>query len=279
MADYQGKVVAITGAGSGLGKGMVMSFAEKGAKLSLADINPQSLGEVEQELKKKDIEVITTVLDVTDYDAVVRFADKTFEVYGEVDYDINNAGIVSVGSIFKVPLEDWRRVFDIDVMGIVHGIKAFGPRMIAQDKEAFIINTASAAGLQANGSIPGYSMAKHAAVSVTESLAIELQMAQTKVKAFVFCPGMVPTGLGPNTIQVTGRDDHYYQTEEFKMVWGYVQKLNDEGIAMKDAMDGFFADLEADRFYIRTHESEEKDIKYRLNMVLNKTRPMPKALR
>lgn len=275
MHDFKGKVVAITGAASGLGQGMARRFAAQGARLSLADINPASLAEFAQELKNQDTEVITTVLDVRDYHGMEEFAEKTFAHFGEVDYLIQNAGISSLGSIFKIPLEEWKTVFDINVMGIVHGIRAFVPKMIAQDKECFVINTASNAGLQSNGMLPVYFMSKHAAVSVSESLAIELQNMKSKVKAFVFCPGLVPTNLSANSSQMKGDSDPYYQTEENKAMVEFGRNALANGLSMDEAMDGFFAGLEADHFYIRTHLHEEEQVKYRLEMVLNKTRPAP----
>jgi len=277
MHDYNGKIVAITGGASGLGKGMATRFAERGAKLSLADINPASLAEFEKELKAQGVEVITSVLDVRDDAAVEKFADRTFETFGEVDYLINNAGISSMGSIFKIPLEEWKTVFDINVMGIVHGIRAFVPRMMAQDKECFVINTASNAGLQVNGLLPVYFMSKHAAVSVSESLAMELQTAKSKVKAFVFCPGLVPTNLSANSSQMKGDSDPYYQTDENKAMVEFGRKALANGLCLEDAMDGFFTGLEADHFYIRTHLNEEEQVKYRLERVLSKSRPVPVA--
>lgn len=275
MIDYKGKVVAITGAASGLGKGMAIRFADKGAKLSLADIDPESLAQLEKELCDKGAEVITTVVDVRDYAAVEGFADKTFAHFGGVDIDINNAGISSMGSIFKLPLEEWKTVFEINVMGIVHGVRAFGPRMIAQDKECFIINTASNAGLQSNGWLPAYFMSKHAAVSVTESLAIELQTVKAKVKAFVFCPGLVPTNLSANSTKLKGESDPYYHSEEMLMLKERGKVALENGLPLEEAMNGFFAGFEADQFYIRTHKNEEDQIQYRVKMVLDRTRPAP----
>jgi len=275
MHDFKGKVVVITGAASGLGQCMARRFAAQGAKLSLADINPASLADFAQELKNQDTEVITTVLDVRDYHGMEEFAEKTYAHFREVDYLIQNAGISSLGSIFKIPLEEWKTVFDINVMGIVHGIRAFVPKMIAQDKECYVINTASNAGLQSNGMLPVYFMSKHAAVSVSESLAIELQNMKSKVKAFVFCPGLVPTNLSANSSQMKGDSDPYYQTEENKAMVEFGRNALANGLSMDEAMDGFFAGLEADHFYIRTHLHEEEQVKYRLEMVLNKTRPAP----
>jgi len=275
MHDYNGKAVVITGAASGLGKGMAQRFAAQGARLSLADIDSASLAEFEQELKAQGTDVITAVFDVRDYSAVEAFADKTFARFGAIDYLINNAGISSLGSIFKVPLEEWRTVFDINVMGIVHGIKAFVPRMIAQGKECYVINTASNAGMQCKGMMPVYFMSKHAAVSVSESLAIELQSIQSQVKAYVFCPGLVPTNLAANSSQIKGNNDPYYQSEECKALGVIERNALANGLSLEETMDGFFAGLEADDFYIRTHLNEEQDVRYRLDMVLNKCRPAP----
>ncbi len=279
MADYKGKIVAITGAASGLGKAMATRFAEKGVRLSLADLDGTNLSLFEKELKSQRVEVITTVVDVRDYDAVKGFADKTFETYGMVDFCINNAGINSMGRVWKLPLQEWRNVFEINVMGIVHGINAFIPRMIEQDKECFLITTASNAGLQVNPSVAAYAMSKHAAVSVTESLALELQLINSKVKTFVFCPGLIPTGLNDNSVKIKDSTDTYFDSEEYKRLWAYGERILAKGLPIDIAMDRFFAGLEADDFYIRTHDNEEEDVEYRVKMVLEKKRPRPKNRR
>lgn len=277
MADYQGKVVSITGAASGLGKGMATRFAEKGARLSLADVDGENLARFAEELRARNVQVLTTVLDVRDGEAVERFAEQTFVVFGGVDYCINNAGVHSMGSIWKIPAEEWRKVFEINVMGIVHGIRAFVPRMMAQDKECCIINTASNAGLQVNTAIAPYAMSKHAAVSVTESLAVELQTVKSKIKAFVFCPGLVPTGLSSNSARIKDINDPYYDSKSYQRLYAYGAQLLVNGLPMETAMDRFFAGLEADDFYIRTHDNEEEEVRYRVQMVLEKKRPAPMA--
>lgn len=277
MADYKGKVVAITGAASGLGKGMATRFAQKGARLSLADLDGENLARFAEELRAQNVEVLTTIMDVCDSDAVDSFAKESFAAFGGVDYCINNAGVHSMGSIWKIPPEEWRKVFEINVMGIVNGIRAFIPRMMAQDKECFIINTASNAGLQVNTAIAPYAMSKHAAVSVTESLAVELQAVKSKIKAFVFCPGLIPTGLSGNSERIKANTDPYYETEKFKKLYAYGAKLLVNGMPMETAMDRFFAGLEADEFYIRTHDNEEEEVRYRVQMVLEKKRPAPIA--
>jgi len=275
MADYRGKVVTITGAASGLGKGMAIRFAEKGARLSLADLDAEKLSQLAEELKANKVEVLTTVLDVRDGDAVDKFAEKTFATFGGVDYCINNAGVHSMGTIWRIPAEEWKKVFEINVMGIVHVIRAFIPRMMAQDKECFFINTASNAGLQVNTGISPYAMSKHAAVSITESLAVELQAAKSKIKAYVFCPGLVPTGLSSNSEKIKDHHDPYYETDSYKKLYAYGARLLEKGMPMDMAMDRFFAGLEADDFYIRTHDNEEEEVRYRVQMVLERKRPAP----
>ncbi|NLW43890.1 MAG: SDR family NAD(P)-dependent oxidoreductase [Syntrophomonadaceae bacterium] len=275
MADYKGKVVTITGAASGLGKGMATRFAEKGARLSLADLDAENLARVEAELKAKGVEVLTTVLDVRDGEAVEKFAERTFAAFGGVDYCINNAGVHSMGTIWRIPAAEWRTVFEINVMGVVNGILAFVPRMIAQDRECFVVNTASNAGLQVNTGIAPYAMSKHAVVSITESLAVELQAVKSKVKAYAFCPGLVPTGLSRNSEQIKDQRDPYFQTESYKKIYAYGAMLLEKGMSMDLAMDRFFAGLEADDFYIRTHDNEEEEVSYRVRMVLERKRPAP----
>lgn len=279
MIDFENKVVAIIGAASGLGKGMAIRMAHGGAKLALADRHPELLLEFADQLRAAGTSVITTVLDVRDCDAVMSFADATFDAYGSVDYIINSAGMSSMGSIFKLPLTEWQLLFEANVMGLVHSTRAFVPRMISQDKECHVINVASNAGLESSAYLPAYFMSKHAAVSVTESLAIELQTMQSKVKAYVFCPGLVQTPLSRNSAELRGSNDPYYQSEEYAMLSELGKKALANGMPLDDAIDGFFAGLEADHFYIRTHANEEEQVTYRTEMVINRTRPLPIQMR
>ncbi len=279
MIECKDKVVAITGAASGLGRGVARRMAAAGAKLAIADRHSDALLALGEELRTGGTAVLTGVLDVRDDAAMEKFAENTFVEFGGLDYAMFSAGMSSMGSIFRLPLAEWRLLFDINVMGIVHGIRSFVPRMIEQDRECYVINVASNAGLECNSYLPAYFMSKHAAVSLTESLAIELQTISSKVKAYVFCPGLVQTDLSRNSAELRGSNDAYYQSEEFKKLSELGKRALENGMPIDEAIDGFFARLEADEFYIRTHANEEDQVLYRTEVVLNRSRPKPIPMR
>jgi NADP-dependent 3-hydroxy acid dehydrogenase YdfG len=253
-------------------------MAKGGAKFAIADRHGSNLAQFADQLRADGAEVFTKCLDARNDGDVMEFADATFAKYGGVDYYIYTAGMSSMGSIFRLPLSEWRMLFEMNVMGQVHGIRAFIPRMIEQNRECYVINTASNAGLETNAYLPAYFMSKHAAVSLSESLTIELQAIGSKVKAYVFCPGLVQTPLSYNSAEMRV-EDPYYTSDEYQKLTQLGKNALANGMTMDEAMDRFFQGLEADNFYIRTHDNEEEQVRYRTEMVLNRTRPLPIPMR
>ncbi|TGE37023.1 SDR family NAD(P)-dependent oxidoreductase [Desulfosporosinus fructosivorans] len=277
MNDYKGKVVVITGAANGIGKELARQYAAKGAKLSLADIDVENLSGLEKDLKASGVEVSTAMFDVTNYGAMEAFAQRTFATYGTVDFFFNNAGVISVGSIWDQPLQDWKWLMDVNVMGIVHGIKAFVPAMIKQDKECRIINTASIAGLLTVENSPAYVASKFASLSLTEVLELQLQDAGSKVKAHVICPAVVATDLNNclrhRAKELYNPEDPYYQTEDYKKRDAVVQSSMKLGLPVEKAVEIIIEGIENDQFYILTHPVYNLAIVARANGIVEGIRP------
>jgi NAD(P)-dependent dehydrogenase (short-subunit alcohol dehydrogenase family) len=129
---------------------------------------------------------------------VEQLAQAAYGAFGSVALLCNNAGVVPSGrhrAVWEYPLEDWRWAFDVNLMGVVHGIRSFVPRMLAEGTEAHIVNTASVAGLVSGSGSPLYSAAKHAVVRVTEGLYASLRERNTKIGVTVLCPGLVNTRI------------------------------------------------------------------------------------
>ena len=177
MENYQGKVVAITGAANGMGAQLARRFGAAGARLARADIDAENLAALRTELVGGGVEVLDSVFDVRSFEAMDAFARATYAAYGAVDLFFNNAGVITVGTIWDQPLADWDWLLDVNVKGVLHGIKAFVPRMIAQDTPCRIINTASIAGLLTVENSPAYVASKFASLSLTEVLDLQLQAA------------------------------------------------------------------------------------------------------
>ena len=190
---YQDKIAVVTGAGSGIGRAIAQRLATHGARVHCADID----GEAAQSVAAGLSNAQAYTLDVADSDAVAAFAAEIYASDGRVDLLFNNAGIGHAGLIADSELDDWRRQLDINVMGVVHGLHAFLPRMQAQTGTSHIINTASAAGLIALPRMAPYCAAKHAVVGLSQSLAAELH--DSPIGVTILCPGTINTAIVERT--------------------------------------------------------------------------------
>jgi NAD(P)-dependent dehydrogenase (short-subunit alcohol dehydrogenase family) len=186
------KLALVTGAGSGIGRATALRFAELGANLILSDINKASLAETAELARAKGVQVDTEQADVSDWDDMRRFADKVHKRHGALDILVNNAGVATSGEFLTTPVEDWHWVLGINLMGVVHGCKAFGTRM-ADARRGHIVNIASAAGYYAAPAMSAYSASKHAVMGLSESLRIEL--AEFGIGVSAICPGVINTNI------------------------------------------------------------------------------------
>jgi NAD(P)-dependent dehydrogenase (short-subunit alcohol dehydrogenase family) len=181
--------IAAAGAGSGIGRAIALRLAGEGAIVHCVDLNNDNAQAVARECGK----AVAHRVDVSDADAVKRLADTLFADGGRVDILINNAGIAHAGKIIDCEIEDWRRLLDVNVMGVVHGIDAFLPRMLEQKTPGHIVNTASGAGLFASPGVGPYCASKHAIVGLSQVLAAELH--DTPIDVTILCPGIVNTAI------------------------------------------------------------------------------------
>jgi len=278
MSDYKDKVIVITGAASGIGKELAVQFAAKGAKLALADIDAANIAKFEKELISKGVEVYTSVFDVTDYSEMEKFSKNTFAKFGKVDYLFNNAGIITTGTIWEMPLKDWDWTYDVNVMGAVHGIKAFVPGMIKQDTECAVVNTAALAGFLAERNSPAYTASKFSLISLSEVFDIQLQDAGLKVRAHVACPSAVKTDLGDSErsrnkayIDV---NDAYYKSDDFKKRNSAVKNSITSGKPVEEIVSSIIAGLEKGTFYIITEPDQIPVMGLRVMSILKGARPV-----
>lgn len=208
MKTFQNTIAVVTGAGSGIGRAIALRLSQEGAVVHCVDRDLASARAVATECAKGAAHQV----DVTDFAAVQTLADQIFAA-GPVDILINNAGIAHSGKILDSEVDDWRRLLDVNVMGVVHGIHAFLPRMLDQATPAHIVNTASGAGLFASPGIGPYCASKHAVVGLSQVLAAELH--DTTVDVTILCPGIVNTAI-IRTAAFRGRaQDRRAQTIDF----------------------------------------------------------------
>ena len=191
--ELQGAVAVITGGASGIGRATAWALAEQGSALVLADRDEVGLEVAVLELVQAGHDACAVVTDVTDLAAVERLADTAFGWRGHVDILFNNAGVTMGGEVQTHTPEQWRWIMDVNVWGVVHGIEAFLPRLLAAERSAHIVNTSSFAGLVPNHLIAAYCTTKYAVMGLSECLARELKPAGIGVS--VLCPMIVDTPL------------------------------------------------------------------------------------
>jgi len=189
---YKGKVAIITGAGSGIGKGLSEELARRGAYVVISDINTERIEKVAQSIALLDGKVSAVTLDVSDYGAVKKMIDDTFAAHRRIDYIFNNAGIAIGGPAKDFSIDDWRSVIGVNLNGVVSGVAVAYPIMVNQGF-GHIINTASIAGLVPILGIAGYVTSKCGVVGLSSALRIE--GAGHGVKVSVVCPGYVRTSI------------------------------------------------------------------------------------
>lgn len=195
MTEFKGKVVAITGAGSGIGRALARNLAARGAQLALADYNETSLSET-QSLLPAATRSECTVLDVSSREQMFAFAEKVTGDFGRVDYIVNNAGTSVLATTEHVTIEEIETVLNVNLWGTIYGTKAFLPYMLKQ-RSGCIVNVSSVFGLVATPCSVAYTMSKFAVRGLTETLWDELQ--ETGVRAVLVHPGGIATNITANT--------------------------------------------------------------------------------
>jgi NAD(P)-dependent dehydrogenase (short-subunit alcohol dehydrogenase family) len=250
MTEIAGKVAFITGGAGGLGLAMARAFAAKGAKVMLADRDAEGLSKAAAALAADGVDVGTVTCDVTDVDALKAAAAATIERFGKVHIVANNAGVAVGGQPGEIPLEDWRWIVDINLMGVAYGVEIFTPLIEQHGEGGHIVNTASMAGHVAMPGMGPYHATKYAVVGYSEALNVEL--GPRGIGVSVLCPAWVKTN-----IHNTGFDKPSggMSREEAQSDPQYQQMASviDGGLDA-DLVGGWVADcVEADRLYIFTH--------------------------
>jgi NAD(P)-dependent dehydrogenase (short-subunit alcohol dehydrogenase family) len=189
---FEGKVAIITGAGSGIGKGLAEELARRGSHVVISDINSERIEKVAGGIVQSDGKVTAATLDVSDYEATKRMIDDTVATHGRIDYIFNNAGIAVGGLAKDFLIDDWRRVIDVNLYGVVHGAAVAYPVMVKQGF-GHIINTASIEGLAPLIAAASYVTSKYGVVGLSSALRVE--GAEHGVNVSVVCPGYVKTAI------------------------------------------------------------------------------------
>ena len=190
-----GGVAVITGAAGGIGEGLAHVAADLGMRLVLADIAEDRLHKVADELAATGSEVLAVTTDVTNAAALDHLAEAAYERFGEVRLLINNAGIEALGFTWELSADQWNRVIDINILGVIHGVRAFAGRMVAAAQPGFIVNVASIGGLSMMPLQTPYILSKHAVLSFSECLYLEMEQVKAPIRVSAVLPGPVATRI------------------------------------------------------------------------------------
>jgi NAD(P)-dependent dehydrogenase (short-subunit alcohol dehydrogenase family) len=277
MKEFQGKVAVVTGAASGIGRALAERCAQEGMKVVLADIEEQTLMQARQELKAAGAQVLAIPTDVSKVGDVEALAEKAFDTYGAVHLLFNNAGVGAGTIIWESTLADWEWSLGINLWGVIYGIRAFVPRMLEQDTEGHIVNTASVAGLTSGPGLGIYKVTKHGVVTLSETLHHELALRGAKVKASVLCPGFVNTRIMDSVRNRPARLQNDPAEEqlgpESEALVQLMRQAVEAGMPPHQVADIVFKAIRDERFYILTHPELKEAVRVRMEDILQERNP------
>jgi NAD(P)-dependent dehydrogenase (short-subunit alcohol dehydrogenase family) len=197
VQQLRGRTTVVTGAASGIGLALAEAFVGEGMNVVMSDINTNALTAQATRLAESGGSAYGVATDVRDPEAVEALAAAAVDRFGRLHVAVNNAGIVNRGNSWELSLEDWRRVLDINLWGVIHGVRSFVPRILASGEEGHVVNVASMAAVLPRERLGPYTVAKHGVLGLSDVLRCELEEAGAPVGVSVVMPGLIQTGMNP----------------------------------------------------------------------------------
>ena len=272
MRELRNKVAVVTGAASGIGRAMAESFAAQGMRVVLADIEEGPLLEASESIQRSGTDVLTYRLDVANSAEVEALANAAYDKFGEVHVLCNNAGVAGEGvPVWLQTLDAWNWVLKVNLMGVIHGIHSFVPRMLAAGEEGHIVNTASVAGHLAGPMLSPYYVSKFGTVAVSESLYFELQQAKANIGVSVLCPGFVKTKIIES--QRNRPKVGNFQAQVSADFAAGTRAMMELGIAPEVVAEQVLQAILQNRFWIMTHPEYDEAIRQRAAGILERRNP------
>jgi len=275
MEPLSGKVAVVTGAGSGIGRALARSLAAEGMRLMLADIDGVRLDEVADELHSRSPNVVTRVTDVADGAEIEALARDTLARLGAVHLVCNNAGVGGGGMVAGFDVDDWKRVIDIDLWSVLHGLRVFLPILVEQG-EGHVVNTASVAGLFAPPFMGPYDVSKAGVVAISEAAFNELALLAPGVGVSVLCPGWVRTNIAE--AQIAAAEANAGDGAEADLAGAFgdvIRGYIDSGMDPADVAAEVVDAVKQRRFYILTHPQSAEVVRRRMEAIVKGENPPP----
>jgi NAD(P)-dependent dehydrogenase (short-subunit alcohol dehydrogenase family) len=197
MDRLEERVAIVTGAASGIGLAVAEQLAASGMSVVMTDLDGDAATSAALPLRDQGFGVEAHQLDVRDQDAVERLAGDVVDRLGALHVAVNNAGIVNRGNSWELSLEDWHRVMDVNLWGVIHGVRSFVPRIIESGDEGHVVNVASMAAVHPQDRLGPYTVAKHGVLGLSDVLRAELAALGAPVGVSVVFPGRIRTGMNP----------------------------------------------------------------------------------
>jgi NAD(P)-dependent dehydrogenase (short-subunit alcohol dehydrogenase family) len=259
MKQFAGRVAVVTGAASGIGFAMAERFAAEGMKVVMADVEAAALDAAAATLRPRAPALLATRVDVSKAEDVERLAAETYRAFGAAHVLCNNAGVAVIGAVHEHSLADWQWVVGVNLWGVIHGVRAFVPRMLAGGDEGHIVNTASMAGLTTAPYMSVYDVTKHGVVALSESMYKEFRVSGAPIGVSVVCPGLINTN-----IMRSSRNRPAEFADEGKagpMAQAFGQALGDRlvgGYPPSEVARQVFEGIRDERFYVVPAQPEVK---------------------
>jgi NAD(P)-dependent dehydrogenase (short-subunit alcohol dehydrogenase family) len=269
MRELAGKTAFVTGGAGGIGLALGRAFAQSGIKVMLADIEAETLQAAVKSLQAFGPDVRGTVCDVADPLSVERAAQASFDAFGKIHIVCNNAGVAGGGGIDLISLDNWRWVLDVNLMGVLHGIRSFLPHIREHGEGGHIVNTASMAGMNGGLGFSPYAASKFAVVAMSEGLAAQLRPHGIGVS--VLCPSFVRTRIGESG---RNRPERYGPARApdpaspAAAMVAEIARLLEAGLEPDYVAARVLDAVREDEFYVFTHQGMRAEVEPRFAAIL-----------
>ncbi len=269
MRELAGKTAFVTGGASGIGFALGAAFAQAGMKVMLADVETDALAEAVKGLHEFGPNVRGVACDVADPVSVERAAKASYQAFGNVHVVCNNAGVAAAGGIDNISLDNWRWVLDVNLMGVLHGIRSFLPHIRAHGEGGHIVNTASMAGMNSGLGFSPYVASKFAVVGISEGLATQLK--PLGIGVTVLCPGFVRTRIdesGRNRPERYGATQTPDPASPAGLLLAQIAERLQAGLDPSDVAARVLAAIREDELYVFTHPEMRAELEDRFAAIM-----------